>query len=128
MLATFIHGTTAGCALVFHVGLEPDSSGSAIVTAGEQNTITINYLRVKAFSSECLDLHFEAIFSSIFSPVPTFQTKSDGTDDIEKAILLVTPPTGYTGPTGMIVKLVDSAGVVYRSTDLVIYASPSSIA
>ena len=79
-----------------------------------------------ASASGCSGLHFEAIIDPVFANFfpYSFSELSAGVHDLAAAVIDITPVS--VDPIGIIVKLVDSDGVTYRSTDIVLYEHGSS--
>ena len=125
-LLTIITGASAACTVEFlDASPSSDSSGALpFYQLGTPNTIQIGYLKV-ASASGCSGLHFEAIIDPVFANSShQFQSSSPGVHDLAAAVIEITPVS--SDPIGIIVKLVDSDGVIYRSTDIVLYEDNGS--
>ena len=67
-------------------------------------------------------MYFDAIFDPSINPVPsyTFKTLANGKHDLSLATLKIGPLT-YPLPIGVIVRLRNPGGSVWRSTEFVVY-------
>ena len=72
-------------------------------------------------------MYFDAIFDPSLNPVPsyTFKTLANGKHDLSLATLKIgpftTPPLTNSLPIGVIVRLRNLNGSVWKSTDFVVY-------